>query len=251
MGNLVTYDVADGVATVVMDDGKVNVLSLRMLAAIHEALDRAEADRAAVVLAGRTGVFSAGFDLGTLRAGGPDGVAMGRGGFALAARVLSFPFPLWPRARDTPSRWARSCSAPATTASARPVRSSSPPMRSRSDFPYPKSRSRFSVTGSRRRRSTARSTLAEVSTPDIAVENGYLDRVVAPESVLGEAQELARTLTSLDLAAHAATKLTVRRSTLDLLAAALASDRALIDGLDRPRAAVPVRPTTAGRREHG
>ena len=73
-------------------------------------------------------------------------------------------------------------------------------------------------------------TLAEVTTPDNAIENGYLDRVVAAESVLAQAQDVARTLNQLDQAAHFATKLTVRQSTLDLLADALESDRALIDG---------------------
>lgn len=43
-----------------MDDGKVNVLSLAMLTELGAALDRAEADRAVVVLTGRDGVFSAG-----------------------------------------------------------------------------------------------------------------------------------------------------------------------------------------------
>jgi enoyl-CoA hydratase/carnithine racemase len=60
---------------------------------------------------------------------------------------------------------------------------------------------------------------------------------VSPESVLAEAQELAQTLTQLDYAAHATTKLTVRRSTLDILAAGLASDRPIIDGIDGPRTA--------------
>src|SRR5258706_11792183 len=93
MDSLVSYDGADGAATVTMEDGKVNVMSLPMQAAIHEALDRAAADGAVVVLAGRTGIFSAGFDLATLRGGGPDGPAMARGGFALAARGLEFPHP--------------------------------------------------------------------------------------------------------------------------------------------------------------
>ena len=74
----VTYDAADGVATITMDDGKVNVLSLGMLTEINAALDRAVADRAVVVLAGRDGVFSAGFDLGVLRGGGSRATAMVR-----------------------------------------------------------------------------------------------------------------------------------------------------------------------------
>src|SRR5690606_27819649 len=65
-----------------------------MLAELDAALDRAQADRAIVVLTGREGVFSAGFDLPTLQAGGPDAVAMVRAGFELAHRLLSFPTPV-------------------------------------------------------------------------------------------------------------------------------------------------------------
>ena len=74
MGALVSYQLAeagDPVATVTMDDGKVNALSPALQAELHAALDQAQADGAVVVVAGRDGVFSAGFDLDTLNAGGP------------------------------------------------------------------------------------------------------------------------------------------------------------------------------------
>jgi enoyl-CoA hydratase len=90
----VSYRLDDGVATIRMDDGKLNVLSLEMFAELSGALDRAEADRAVVVLTGRDGVFSAGFDLGTLRAGGPVAQRMVQTGFELAERILAFPSPV-------------------------------------------------------------------------------------------------------------------------------------------------------------
>src|SRR5262245_31356964 len=77
-----------------MDDGKVNALSPPMLGELAGALDRAAADRAAVLLTGREAVFSAGFDLPTLRVGGAESVAMVRAGFELAARLLAFPTPV-------------------------------------------------------------------------------------------------------------------------------------------------------------
>ena len=99
MGVLSSYrlaEVGDPVATITMDDGKVNALSPAML-------DRAAAPRstgppadgAVVVLAGREGVFSGGFDLGELRAGGPDAVAMVRSGFELAERGCCRSRPRW------------------------------------------------------------------------------------------------------------------------------------------------------------
>jgi enoyl-CoA hydratase len=91
---LIDYQLSDGVATIRLDDGKVNALSLDMQAAIGEAIDRAEADGAAIVLTGRPGMFSAGFDLRTIAAGGPDTAAMVIGGFRLAERMLSYPRPV-------------------------------------------------------------------------------------------------------------------------------------------------------------
>jgi enoyl-CoA hydratase len=67
----ISYTLAGGVGTITMDDGKVNALSPHMLGELNAALDRAEAGEAAVVLTGRSGVFSAGFDLAVLRAGDP------------------------------------------------------------------------------------------------------------------------------------------------------------------------------------
>ena len=43
MGTLVSYQYADSVATITMDDGKVNAMSLRIITEINAALDQAEA----------------------------------------------------------------------------------------------------------------------------------------------------------------------------------------------------------------
>ena len=94
MEPIVTYQLEPSIATITMDDGKVNALSGKMLAQLNGALDRAAADRAVVVLTGRPGVFFAGFDLHVLRAGGAEAVAMLRAGFALAERLLAFPMPV-------------------------------------------------------------------------------------------------------------------------------------------------------------
>jgi len=94
MDPLVSYRLLDGVATIVMDDGKVNALSRQMLASVADALDRAAADGAVVVLTGRAGIFSGGFDLKVLRAGGTDAARMLEEGFELALRLLEHPAPV-------------------------------------------------------------------------------------------------------------------------------------------------------------
>src|SRR5579863_5259475 len=94
MGGPVTYTRRGSVATIAMDDGKVNALSPAMLAELAAAFDQAATDNAVVVLAGRDGIFSAGFDLRVLTGGGPDAVPMLQAGFRLAERMLSFPAPV-------------------------------------------------------------------------------------------------------------------------------------------------------------
>ena len=89
-----TYALDGRIASIVMDDGKANALSVGMFEDINAAFDRAEAEDALVVLRGREGKFSAGFDLGVLGAGGAEAGVMLRSGFALAQRVLEFPQPV-------------------------------------------------------------------------------------------------------------------------------------------------------------
>ncbi len=95
MADLVTYDRNGVVSTVTMDDGKVNVFSFDMLRALHEAFDQAERDETVVLLTGRPGYFSAGFDLKVLRDGGAEAtrelLALGA---TLAERILLFPAPV-------------------------------------------------------------------------------------------------------------------------------------------------------------
>ncbi len=94
MKELATYQLEGAIATIAMDDGKASVLSLEMLGQIDAALDRAAADGAVVVLTGHEGIFSGGFDLGALGAGGATAATMLTAGFELAERILSFATPV-------------------------------------------------------------------------------------------------------------------------------------------------------------
>ena len=94
MGDFVRYELDGGIATVTMDDGKVNVLTREGFAELSSAFDRAQADGGVVVLRGRPGVFSAGFHLPSLLARDDSAVDLIITGFELAERVLSFPAPV-------------------------------------------------------------------------------------------------------------------------------------------------------------
>jgi enoyl-CoA hydratase len=223
---LVSYQLQDSVAVVTLDDGKVNALSRQMLTDIDGALDRAVADGAIVVLTGRPGVFSAGFDLRVLRAGGEEALAMVRAGFELAARVLSFPRPV-----------VIACNGHAIAMGAflllsgdYRVGAAGPGKITANEVAIGLTMPRPAVEICRQRLAPAHFNRAvvnaEVYAPDAAVDAGFLDRVVDKAQLAEAARDAARQLRALDVAAHAATKLRARDKTLAAVRAAIDLDYA-------------------------
>jgi enoyl-CoA hydratase len=224
VGSLVSYQVQDSVATIAMDDGKVNVLSVAMFAEVNSALDRAEADRAVVVLSGRQGVFSAGFDLRVLNAGGSEARTMVREGFQLGARLLAFPTPV-----------VVACSGHALAmgsflllsvdyrvGAAGAYRIGANEVSLGITMPH------FGIEISRQRLAPAhfhRAVItAEIYTPDEAVAAGFLDRVVPAEDLKSAALSTATRLAALNMEAHAATKLRARAQALTAVRAGIEAD---------------------------
>jgi enoyl-CoA hydratase len=228
MAALVSYQLQDSIATITMDDGKVNALSLPMLTEINMALDRASVDRAVVVLTGRPGVFTAGFDLPALAAGGSAALAMVRAGFELAVRLLSFPAPVL-----------IACTGHAVAMGAFLL--SSGDYRIGTAGPYKITANevaigipipRAAVEICRQRLGPAYLTraivLAEVFSPGDAVTAGFLDRVVAAADLPDAANAAAAALATLNMDAHAAAKLLVAEHALEAIRAAIETDDAAI-----------------------
>jgi enoyl-CoA hydratase len=90
----VHYSLQDQIATIRIDDGNRNALSPQVLREFYNALERAESDRAIVVMTGRESVFSAGFDLHVMKRGGINALRMLRAGYGLTARVMAYPYPV-------------------------------------------------------------------------------------------------------------------------------------------------------------
>jgi enoyl-CoA hydratase/carnithine racemase len=82
------------VAIITLDDGKANALSFSVLDGLNDALTAAEASAKAVVLLGREGKFSAGFDLKVMTGGIDDARRLLAGGAELALRIFTFPIPV-------------------------------------------------------------------------------------------------------------------------------------------------------------
>ncbi len=90
----VTFEQEGNIAIVTMDDGKANALSFPMMDGIDEALGRAAREAGAVVLTGRPGRFSAGFDLREMMAGVEQARAMVTRGAEMLLGLYGFPLPV-------------------------------------------------------------------------------------------------------------------------------------------------------------
>lgn len=209
------YAVADRIATVTMDDGKANALSPTMLAALNGALDRAEGDDiVAVVIAGRPGRFSGGFDLGVLTAGGDAAVAMVRSGFELAERLLAFPRPV-----------VIACTGHAIAMGSFLVCTGDYRVGAAGDFRIQANEVAIGLTMPYAAVAIVRYRLiapafdrvvglSAAFTPADAVAAGWFDEVVPPDAVLATAHAAAASFAGLDPVAHAASKLRARARVL-------------------------------------
>ncbi|MFL2697649.1 MAG: crotonase/enoyl-CoA hydratase family protein [Gammaproteobacteria bacterium] len=93
--DLASLSTEEDVSVITLDDGKVNVFSLDMIEQLNSLLDKVPTDKGSLLIKGRKGIFSAGFDLKTMQGGDPKSIAkLGSGGFLLLSRVFSFPRPV-------------------------------------------------------------------------------------------------------------------------------------------------------------
>jgi enoyl-CoA hydratase len=217
-----------------MDDGKANVLSSAMLAELNAALDRALAHDSVVVLTGRPGIFSAGFDLTVLQRGGSEAAAMVLAGFATAERLLSFPTPV-----------VAACGGHAVAMGVFLLLAADYRIGTQGVFTIAANEvaiglampraaveiMRQRVTPSCFHRAVA---LAEAFDPDTAVQAGLLDRVVHRDELLAVAHDMAHTFGELDLPAHQTSKLRARASALSALRVAILADAAELHGRPAP-----------------
>ena len=92
---LATLKKEENISVVTLDDGKANVFSTKMSTDINECLDEVSKEDGCIILTGREGMFSAGFDLKTLQGGDMDQIQeMTTTGFKLLSRIFSFPRPV-------------------------------------------------------------------------------------------------------------------------------------------------------------
>jgi len=225
MAELVDYQLEGFVATITMDDGKANALSHAMLAELGAAFDQAEADAAIVVLTGRDGKFSAGFDLGCLKAGDKSAVEMVIGGFRLVRRIQANPRPVVVACSGHAIAMgvfllvAGDYTVGVAGAAHRIVANEVGLGYTMPHTPIELGRNRLTPSALQRALS-----LAEEFTPETALAAGFLDKLVPAEELLTAAHSAATAFYKLDSAAHTGTKERIRHELLARLDEAIERD---------------------------
>jgi len=212
------YKIDNNIITLTFDDGKANVVGHKFLEDINQGLDRAEQEHAgAVILCGREGMFSAGFDLGEFKKGPEQGMALVKRGFELLVRLYSFPLPL-----------VAACTGHGIAMGAFIIMACDYRIGSRGNFKMslpetaigmdlPPILVELAASRIAKRHWSRVALLSEVYNPEQAVEAGFTDEVVDTATLDTRAMELAEKLAQLPQAQYAANKLSIRVHTLQAM----------------------------------
>ncbi|PRB83921.1 crotonase/enoyl-CoA hydratase family protein [Pseudomonas sp. MYb185] len=225
MSELVSYSFSDGIARLGLDNGKVNALSPALFEAFHAALDRAEQDRAVVVISGKPGIFSGGYDLQVMTSSPAAARELVATGSTLSRRLLAHPYPV-----------VAVCTGHAIAKGAFLLLSADYRIGAEGPFKIGLNEVAIGMTMHHVGIELARARLthsaftrsvinAELFSPTDAVTAGFLDRVVAAEELESEAMAMAAQLTKLNMTAHRNTKLKSRRALLELLDQSITEDK--------------------------
>jgi enoyl-CoA hydratase len=227
----VHFELHGPVALVRLDDGKANAIGVRVVEALHAALDRAAREGAAVVLAGRPGRFSAGFDLSTYSQGPAATASLVKAGARLALRIYGHPQPVVAACTGH----GIAMGAILLLACDRRIGAEGAFQIGLNEVAIGMTLPRFGVELARerlsRRHLTGAVVLARMFDPEAACDAGFLDRTCASERVVGEALEEAARLSELRRPALGDTKLRLRSATIERIEASLDEDIRLLTGV--------------------
>jgi enoyl-CoA hydratase len=200
----------DGVLVATMDDGKANALSFEVVAALRAAVSRASECSQALVVNGRDGCVSAGFDLAVINGGDPGhAVNLFAEGALLYREIVEAPIPV-----------VASCTGHALAGGALLLLSADyrigrpgPYRLGLNEVRIGMALPSFAAIMARhrleRRHLTSATMGAEVASPERALAMGYLDELV--DDPLAGARAWGASTAALPAAAFAATKRRIRR----------------------------------------
>lgn len=225
MSELLSYQCTDGIATLTLHNGKVNAISPDLIVAFNAALDRAEQDRAVVIITGQPGILSGGYDLKVMTSGPQNALDLVAAGSTLARRMLAHHFPI-----------IVACPGHAVAKGAFILLSADYRIGVEGPFSIGLNEVQIGMTmhyvgielaRDRLRKSAFHRSVinGEMFDPQGAREAGFLDKVVTPEALMSTALETANQLKKINMTAHRNTKLKVRKELLEALEQAIELDK--------------------------
>jgi enoyl-CoA hydratase len=225
MNQLVTCQIENQIATITMQNGKVNAISHQVIDELNQAFSQAEQAQAVVVLTGQAGMFSGGYDLKVMRDSTSAAMALVEKGSTLTRRMLSFPYPVL-----------AACSGHAVAKGAFLLLAADYRIGVDGVFKIGLNEVAIGMTMHYGGVELARGRLApvffnrsvilaEMVSPQEAVIAGFLDKVVNEADFAPAVQAIAQAMTKLDMKAHHQTKLKARAGLLQVLDECIEKDR--------------------------
>ncbi|HAO15146.1 MAG TPA: crotonase/enoyl-CoA hydratase family protein [Tenacibaculum sp.] len=233
MDKLTQYKEDSNYAIITLNNGKVNAISHQVIDELNTALDRAESNKKVVILTGKSGVFSGGYDLKSMMTSPESALELVTRGSQLALKMLRFPLPI-----------IAACSGHAIAKGAFLLLSTDYRLGIDGQFKVGLNEVMIGMTMHNAGIEIAKGRLspvflersvnnAEIYTPKEAILSGFLDKVVPSDDLLlPAATKIAEMFGQLNLKAHAETKLKVRDEYLKRIEEAIQKD--LKEGLTPP-----------------
>lgn len=224
MTKLVTVVIENQVATLTLNNGKVNAISHQVVDEFNQALDLAEQQKAVVVITGQAGMLSGGYDLNVMRESMSAAMQLVEKGSRLSRRLLAFPFPVLV-----------ACSGHAVAKGAFLLLSADYRIGVDGKFKIGLNEVAIGMTMHYAGVEIARGRLspvffnravilAEMMSPQEAVTAGFLDKVVSEQEFLPMTVAIAQAMTKLDMKSHYQTKLKARAELLAILDESIIKD---------------------------
>lgn len=221
---LVKFELNNKVATITLNNGKVNALSHPLIDELNKALDQAEEAKAVIILTGQPGILSGGYDLKTMQKGMDFAMALVTEGSKLTRRLLSFPYPI-----------VAACPGHAIAKGAFLLLCCDYRIGVEGAYKIGLNEVTIGMTMHYAGIEIARNRMppayfnrslinAEMFDPDTAVLAGFLDKVVREGQLMAEAEKVAAQLGSLNMKAHHGTKLKIREAYLEAMDKAIEVD---------------------------
>jgi len=224
MMELVNIEIEDKIAKISLNNGKVNAISHQVIEELNAALDQAEEAKAVVILSGKEGILSGGYDLKTMQKSMADAMALVTEGSKFTRRMMSFPFPI-----------IVACTGHAVAKGGFLLLSADYRIGVEGPFKIGLYEVAIGMTMHHAGIEMARNRMpanyfnrsvmnAEMFNPEDAIKAGFLDKIVAPEQLMATAEQVAKQMKTLNMRAHHGTKIKARQAYLETMDKAIEID---------------------------